>query len=89
MALPNPLIHKVVGIFRGFVEGQMEFHADLVLPYRPDYLHRPMHGQFLLVQLAHEDEAILGRITALRSEGRLASPEGEDYSLRSDGRCSR
>jgi DNA helicase HerA-like ATPase len=83
MASPNPLIHKAVGIFRGFIEGQMEFHADLVLPYRPDYLHQPMHGQFLLVQLAHEDEAILGRITALRSEGRLASPEGEDYSLRS------
>jgi hypothetical protein len=55
MVAHNPLIHKdrVVGIFRGFVEGQMEFHADLVLPYRPDYLHRPMHGQFLLVQLAH------------------------------------
>jgi DNA helicase HerA-like ATPase len=83
MASPNPLIRKAVGIFRGFIEGQMEFHADLVLPYRPDYLHQPMHGQFLLVQLAHEDEAILGRITALRSEGRLASPEGEDYSLRS------
>ncbi|MFZ8844917.1 ATP-binding protein, partial [Thermoflexus sp.] len=83
MASPNPLIHNAVGIFRGFTEGQMEFHADLVLPYRPDYLHQPMHGQFLLVQLAHEDEAMLGRITALRPEGRLASPEGEDYSLRS------
>jgi DNA helicase HerA-like ATPase len=83
MASPNPLIRKAVGIFRGFIEGQMEFHADLVLPYRPDYLHQPMHGQFLLVQLAHEDEAMLGRITALRPEGRLASPEGEDYSLRS------
>jgi uncharacterized protein len=85
MAPPKPLIHKdqVVGIFRGFIEGQMEFHADLVLPYHPDYLHQPMHGQFVLVQLAHEDEAILGRITALRSEGRLVSSEGEDYSLRS------
>jgi len=85
MASPNPLIHKdqIVGIFRGFIEGQMEFHADLVLPYRPEYLYQPMHGQFLLVQLAHENEAILGRITTLRSEGRLVSPEGEDYSLRS------
>ncbi|MER3457224.1 MAG: ATPase [candidate division GAL15 bacterium] len=81
----KPLIQRerIVGIFRGFVEGELEFHADLVLPYRPEYMIRPMHGHFLLVQLAHEDEAVLGRITALRSEGRLVSSEGEDYSLRS------
>lgn len=81
----KPLIQKeqIVGIFRGFVEGELEFHADLVLPHRPDYTNRPMHGSFLLVQLAHENEAILGRITALRSEGRLVSAEGEDYSFRS------
>ena len=24
---------KVVGIFRGFQQGGLEFHADLVLPY--------------------------------------------------------
>ncbi len=85
MAVSKPLIQRerVVGIFRGFVEGELEFHADLVLPYRSDYVRRPMHGQFLLVELAHEDEAILGRITALRSEGRLVSPEGEDYTTRS------
>ena len=85
MAPSKPLISRdqIVGIFRGFVEGELEFHADLILPHRSDYLNRPMHGHFLLVQLAHEDEAILGRITALRSEGRLVSPEGEDYSLRS------
>jgi hypothetical protein len=27
----------VVGIFRGFQEGGLEFHADLVLPYRNDF----------------------------------------------------
>jgi hypothetical protein len=85
MTPSKPLISRaqIAGIFRGFVEGELEFHADLILPHRFDYLNRPMHGHFLLVQLAHENEAILGRITALRSEGRLVSPEGEDYSLRS------
>lgn len=73
---------KIVGIFRGFSEGGLEFHADLVLPYRAEYHCLPMHGQFLLVQLADENEAVLGRITSLRSEGRLVSPEGEEYSIR-------
>jgi len=80
----EPLIQedKVVGIFRGFGEGGLEFHADLILPYRPDYHTQPMHGQFLLVQLTDHNEVVLGRITALRSEGRLVDPEGEDYLLR-------
>ena len=39
---------QIVGIFRGFREGGMEFHADLVLPYRNDFQSIPMHGQFLL-----------------------------------------
>lgn len=73
---------RCIGIFRGFSEGGLEFHADLILPYRPDYATQPMHGQFLLVQLTDENEAALGRITALRSEGRLVDPEGEDYLLR-------
>jgi uncharacterized protein DUF87 len=73
---------KVVGIFRGFSEGGLEFHADIVLPYRNEFQSIPMHGQFLLVQLAHEDEAVLGRITSFFSDGRLASGSGEDYGLR-------
>lgn len=28
---------QVVGIFRGFQQGGMEFHADLVLPYRNEF----------------------------------------------------
>lgn len=73
---------KVVGIFRGFSQGGLEFHADIVLPYRSEFQSIPMHGQFLLIQLAHQEEAVLGRITSMHSDGRLASGEGEDYSVR-------
>jgi hypothetical protein len=71
-----------VGIFRGFSEGGLEFHADLVLPYRNEFQNAPMHGQFLVVQLEHEDEGVLGRITSIAAQGRLASPAGEDYGIR-------
>ncbi len=71
-----------VGIFRGFSEGGLEFHADLVLPYRGEFQSAPMHGQFLVVQLEDEDQAVLGRITSISSEGRLASSAGEDYGIR-------
>lgn len=71
-----------VGIFRGFSEGGLEFHADLVLPYREEFQSAPMHGQFLVVQLEDEDEAVLGRITSISSQGRLASSAGEDYGIR-------
>ncbi len=73
---------RYIGVFRGFSEGGLEFHADLVLPYRAEYAEQPMHGQFLLVRLTDDDEAVLGRITAMRSEGRLVESEGEDYLLR-------
>ncbi|KKG13069.1 ATP-binding protein [Methanosarcina sp. 2.H.A.1B.4] len=73
---------KVVGVFRGFSQGGMEFHAEIILPYRSEFQSVPMHGQFLLVQLEHENEAVLGRITSLSSEGRLASSSGEDYGIR-------
>jgi uncharacterized protein len=72
----------VVGVFRGFSDSGMEFHADLVLPYREQLQSIPMHGQFVLVQLEHEDEAVLGRITSVAAEGRLVSPIGEDYAIR-------
>lgn len=41
-----------------------------------------MHGQFLLVQLENDQEAILGRITSISSGGRLSSEAGEDYAIR-------
>lgn len=73
---------NIIGIFRGFSEGGLEFHADILLKYRSDFQRIPMHGQFLIVQLETEDEAVLGRITSISAEGRLASDSGEDYGLR-------
>ena len=79
---------QTVGIFRGFEQGGLEFHADLVLPYRDDFQSSPMHGQFVLVQLENEREAVFGRITTISAQGRLTSPIGEDYAVRAvlDGR---
>src|ERR1043165_6392773 len=73
---------QVVGIFRGFQQGGLEFHADLVLPYRNEFQNIPMHGQFLLVQLETSEEAVLGRITAFSSEGKLSSGAGEEFNIR-------
>ena len=78
----------IVGVFRGFREGGLEFHAELVLPYHSDLRNAPMHGQFLLVQLETADEAVLGRITSFASEGKLSIGSGEEFSIRAvrDGR---
>src|SRR5260370_3826766 len=73
---------EIVGIFRGFSEGGLEFHADLALPYRSDFHNIPMHGQCLLVQLETPSEAVLGRITSLSSEGRLTGHGGEQFNIR-------
>jgi hypothetical protein len=73
---------QIVGVFKGFREGGLEFHADLVLPYRSDFQNTPMHGQFILVMLETPDEAVLGRITSLCSEGKLSSGAGEEFNLR-------
>jgi uncharacterized protein len=72
----------IVGVFRGFSESGMEFHADLVMPYRDDFQSSPMHGQFVVVQLGHDREAVFGRITTIAAQGRLVSPIGEDYAVR-------
>jgi len=73
---------QVVGVFRGFQEGGLEFHADLVLPYRSEFQSIPMHGQFLLVQLETPDEAVLGRIASFSSEGKLSFGSGEEFNIR-------
>jgi hypothetical protein len=78
--------NKVAGIFRGFSEGGLEFHADIILPYNNEFQNAPMHGQFLVVQLETEEEGVLGRITSIASEGRLASSAGEDYAIRAETR---
>ena len=41
-----------------------------------------MHGQFLLVQLEHPEEAVLGRITAFSSDGKLSFGSGEEFTIR-------
>ena len=73
---------EAAGVFRGFQQGGLEFHADLVLPYRNEFQSKPMHGQFLLVQLETPDEAVLGRITSLSADGRLAVGSGEEFNVR-------
>ena len=73
---------KLVGIFQGFQHGGLEFHADLVLPYRNEFQNIPMHGQFLLVQLESPDEAVFGRIASFTSEGKLSFGSGEEFNIR-------
>ena len=73
---------QISGVFKGFCEGGLEFHADLVLPYRNDFQNIPMHGQFLLVQLETPEEAVLGRIASFSSEGKLSSGAGEEFNIR-------
>jgi DNA helicase HerA-like ATPase len=73
---------KTIGIFRGFTEGGLEFHADLALPYQSNFQNIPMHGQLVLVQLETPNEAVLGRITSLSSDGRLTGTAGEDFNIR-------
>lgn len=73
---------QVIGVFRGFQQGGMEFHADLVLPYRNEFQNIPMHGQFLLVQLETTDEAVLGRIASFSAEGKLSFGSGEEFNIR-------
>ncbi|MBI5373522.1 MAG: DUF87 domain-containing protein [Sphingobacteriales bacterium] len=79
---------KIVGIFKGFSEGGLEFHADIVLKYDNVFQNIPMHGQFLVVALEGENEAVLGRITSVAALGKLAGSAGEDYAIRaiSEGR---
>lgn len=74
--------NQIVGVFKGFTEGGLEFHADLVLPYQSDFNNIPMHGQFLMIQLETPDEAVLGRITSVSSDGKLSYGSGEEYNLR-------
>ncbi len=73
---------ETIGIFRGFRDGGLEFHADLALPYRSDFQNTPMHGQLVLVQLETPNEAVLGRITSLSSEGRFTGTSGEEFNIR-------
>lgn len=68
--------------------GGLEFHADIILPYKNRFQAMPMHGLFVIIQLESENEGVLGRITSISSKGRLASGSGEDFGIRaiSEGR---
>lgn len=79
---------QLVGVFKGFQEGGLEFHADLVLPYQKRFQRIPMHGQFVLVQLESPREAVLGRIVSMTSDGSLSRGTGEEFIIRAvfDGR---
>ena len=63
----------------------MEFHAELVIPYKQDMNNHPMHGMYLLIQLENPYEAVLGRITSVASQGKLMTSAGEDYAIRAAG----
>ena len=67
------------------MKGVWNFIAELIFPYKNEFQSTPMHGQFLLIQLETEDEGVLGRITSISSQGRLASSAGEDYGIRAIG----
>jgi len=73
---------KPIGVFQGFSNSGLEFHADIMIPYRPELQVIPMHGTFLLVELENEDEAVLGRISSLQSMGRLSGSGGSEYAIR-------
>src|SRR5262245_14951579 len=72
----------LAGVFRGFTQGGLEFHADLAITYQAHLHNIPMHGQFLLVQLETPEEAVLGRIASFSAEGRLSQGSGEEFSIR-------
>ena len=70
------------GIFLGLEEGGLSFGAEITLNYNAEYQRRPMIGMYVVVELDRSDEAVLGRIVAISSHGRLASEAGEDMGAR-------
>lgn len=76
-------VNKAAGFFMGLEEGGLSFGAEITLTYNADYQSLPMIGVYVIIELGRSDEAILGRITAVSSHGRLASSAGEDIGARS------
>lgn len=70
------------GFFVGLEEGNLAFGAEITLNYDIDYQSRPMIGAYVIIELERPEEAVLGRITAISSHGRLASTDGEDLGAR-------
>lgn len=74
---------QAVGFFVGLAEGGLEFGAELTLNYDAAYQRLPMIGQYVVIELERPEEAVLARICAFSSHGRLASSAGEDLGSRS------
>lgn len=74
---------QAIGFFMGLAEGGLEFGAELTLNYDAAYQRLPMIGQYVVIELERPEEAVLARICAISSHGRLASSAGEDLGSRS------
>lgn len=74
--------NTAAGFFMGLEEGGLSFGAEITLNYDAAYQSQPMIGVYVVVELERPDEAVLGRITAVSSHGRLASSAGEDMGAR-------
>jgi hypothetical protein len=73
---------KAIGFFNGLEEDGLSFGAEITLNYDVGYQSRPMIGMYVFVELERPEEAVLGRICAISSHGRLASPQGDDLGVR-------
>src|SRR5438309_7848059 len=73
------LIKNVIGVFKGFAESELEFKAEIVVPYHTEFT--PLLGSFLLVSVTAEDY-LLGRITKFYPVGIMSGGEAEDYLAR-------
>ncbi|MBS0606789.1 MAG: DUF87 domain-containing protein [Verrucomicrobia bacterium] len=74
--------NEAAGFFLGLSEGGLTFGAELTLNYDPSFQSEPMIGRYIIIELERPDEAVLGRITAISSHGKLASAAGEDLGAR-------
>jgi len=72
-------VKDVVGVFKGFAESELEFKAEIVVPYHTEFT--PLLGSFLLVSVTPEDY-LLGRITKFYPVGIMSGGEAEDYLAR-------
>jgi hypothetical protein len=76
MANEKALIKDAIGIFKGFTESGREFLAEVVTPYRPEFI--PLLGSFILVTVT-DCQALLGRITQFYPMGTMAGTEADEY----------
>jgi hypothetical protein len=74
---------SVIGLFRGLVSsnGGISLQADVVIMYRSDLHTIPLLGQFVLVTLASDREALLGRISSVTARGELPGDRGVSFII--------